>query len=302
MTNPDFEIMPIRIMDLIALTQMTHENMVGADRHFTRMVSTRAGYWLSYLTMPFIFFFSGKGYKAVVNQSMVGCAYLNLRNRSGYVFNVGVRRNHRRQGIGYALMEHVETVAYQHSRRWMALQVDDGNEPAQNLYANLGYRPYHPNYFAGEAVDLRSQEEIDEVEIEHLTRYRGSRMFAQYLELERSAGDSWASEIIDECMPGAPGDGTYWRCLSGSKEIGCLRASHAADILKVHLVLKPENWDDGNAAKLTQNVHDFIQQSPALIEIHLGCSLHHEEAGSRMKDLGFHSQARPRILMLKRLA
>jgi N-acetylglutamate synthase-like GNAT family acetyltransferase len=280
---------------------MTHENMVGADRQFTQLISSRSGYLISFLALPIIFFFSGTGYKAVVDQSMVGCAYLSLRRQSGFAFNVGVRLPHRRLGLGYALMEHIERVAKNRRRRWMALQVDNGNHPAQSLYARLGYSPYHPNYYVGEANNLRRSREQDTVQIEHLSQYYGSRLFSQYIEIERSAGDGWASEIIPECIPQSPVSGSYWRCLSGKNVIGCLRIDRKSDKLKLYLALNPDYWGDDKILELVVMALETAQESPAQVEIHLGSSLHHDKAGLLLNGLGFDTRAQSRILMLKRL-
>ncbi len=301
MSGSDYDIKTIKVTDLPALTRMTHENMVGADRQFTQMISSRSGYLISFLAMPIILFFSGTGYKAVVDQSMVGCAYLSLRKKSGLVFNVSVRLPHRRLGIGHALMEHIESVAKSRNRRWMALQVDDGNQPAQSLYAGLGYSPYHPNYYIGESNDLRWSREKDAVQIEHLTQYYGSRLFSHYIETERSAGDSWASEVIAECIPQTAVRGSYWRCFLGKNVMGCLRMNRKSDNLKIYLALNPIYWGDDAISELVAMALETVQESPAQVEIHLGSSLHHDKAGPLMKGLGFDTRAQSRILMLKRL-
>jgi GNAT superfamily N-acetyltransferase len=301
MSGSDYDIRTIKVTDLLTLTRMTHENMVGADRQFTQLISSRTGYLMSFLAMPIIFLFSGTGYKAVVDQSMVGCAYLSLRKRSGYAFNVGVLLPHRRLGIGYALMEHIESVAKNRNRRWMALQVDNGNQPAQSLYARLGYSPYHPNYYVGEANNLRWSREQDTVQIEYLTQSYGSRLFSKYIEIERSTGDGWASEIVAECVPRSPASGSYWQCLSGKDVVGCLRIDRKSDILKLYLALNPVYWGDDKILELVVMALETAQESPAQVEIHLGSSLHYDRAGPLMKGLGFDTRAQSRILMLKRL-
>ena len=96
--------------------------------------------------MPVYLALAGKGYKVVRDRQTIGCAFLHFRHVSAYVFNVSVNRPYRRQGIGRLLMAHLESVARQNGHLWLALQVDDGNKPAQQLYKELGYQTYHPHF------------------------------------------------------------------------------------------------------------------------------------------------------------
>jgi ribosomal protein S18 acetylase RimI-like enzyme len=62
-------------------------------------------------------------------------------DRHAYIFLLYVSPNHRRQGIGQALMRHAENWARSRGDRQMGLQVFQQNQPALALYEKLGYAP-----------------------------------------------------------------------------------------------------------------------------------------------------------------
>lgn len=62
-------------------------------------------------------------------------------DRHAHIFLVYVEPEHRRQGIGTALIRHAEAWAKQRGDRQIALQVFVENQPALNLYHKLGYEP-----------------------------------------------------------------------------------------------------------------------------------------------------------------
>ncbi|MBC1280621.1 GNAT family N-acetyltransferase [Nostoc sp. UCD121] len=61
-------------------------------------------------------------------------------NRHAHIFILYVVPEHRRQGIGTALMRYVENWAIQRGDRQIGLQVFQSNKPALNLYNQLGYQ------------------------------------------------------------------------------------------------------------------------------------------------------------------
>lgn len=61
-------------------------------------------------------------------------------NRHAHIFILYVVPEHRRQGIGSALMRYVENWAIQRGDRQIGLQVFESNKPALNLYNQLGYQ------------------------------------------------------------------------------------------------------------------------------------------------------------------
>ncbi|MEH2249134.1 GNAT family N-acetyltransferase [Nostoc sp.] len=61
-------------------------------------------------------------------------------NRHAHIFILYVVPEHRRRGIGRALMRYVENWAIQRGDRQIGLQVFQSNKPALNLYNQLGYQ------------------------------------------------------------------------------------------------------------------------------------------------------------------
>ncbi len=61
-------------------------------------------------------------------------------NRHAHIFLLYVLPEYRRRGIGTALMKYVENWAIQRGDRQLGLQVFQSNQPALNLYHQLGYQ------------------------------------------------------------------------------------------------------------------------------------------------------------------
>lgn len=71
----------------------------------------------------------------------VGNALDQVRgDRHAHIFLLYVVPEHRRRGIGKALMRYVEDWAIGRGDRQIGLQVFDSNQPALNLYSQLGYQ------------------------------------------------------------------------------------------------------------------------------------------------------------------
>lgn len=62
-------------------------------------------------------------------------------DRHAHIFLLYVMPEHRRRGIGTALMRHAEDWAASRGDRQISLQVFQNNQPALNLYRRLGYQP-----------------------------------------------------------------------------------------------------------------------------------------------------------------
>lgn len=72
----------------------------------------------------------------------LGSAIDQIRgDRHAHVFLLYVALDHRRRGIGTALINHAEDWAKARGDRQIGLQVFQSNQPALNLYAKLGYTP-----------------------------------------------------------------------------------------------------------------------------------------------------------------
>jgi ribosomal protein S18 acetylase RimI-like enzyme len=78
--------------------------------------------------------------------SPVGCVWVGnvidqvSGDRHAHIFLLYVVPEHRRRGIGKALMRYVENWAMARGDRQIGLQVFQSNQPALNLYNQLGYQ------------------------------------------------------------------------------------------------------------------------------------------------------------------
>ncbi len=78
--------------------------------------------------------------------SPIACLWLGTAidqiqgDRNTYIFLLYVSPTHRRQGIGFSLMQLAEAWAKERGDRQIGLQVFQQNQPALNLYEKLGYQ------------------------------------------------------------------------------------------------------------------------------------------------------------------
>ena len=78
--------------------------------------------------------------------SSIACLWLGTAidqsqgDRHAHIFLLYVAPEHRRKGIGSALMRHAETWARKRGDRQIGLQVFESNQPALALYRGLGFR------------------------------------------------------------------------------------------------------------------------------------------------------------------
>jgi ribosomal protein S18 acetylase RimI-like enzyme len=79
-------------------------------------------------------------------QSCVGCLWMGVAvdqlsgDRCAHIFLLYVVPEHRRRGIGSALMTHAEAFAHERGDRQVGLQVFTANQAALSLYERLGYQ------------------------------------------------------------------------------------------------------------------------------------------------------------------
>ncbi|MEO0455639.1 MAG: GNAT family N-acetyltransferase [Cyanobacteria bacterium P01_A01_bin.114] len=77
----------------------------------------------------------------------VGCLWLgsaidqSTGQRQAYVFLVYIAPEHRRRGLGTALMQYGQSWAQRQGYQQVGLQVFERNQSALNLYQKLGYQP-----------------------------------------------------------------------------------------------------------------------------------------------------------------
>jgi ribosomal protein S18 acetylase RimI-like enzyme len=63
-----------------------------------------------------------------------------LRPGDAFIYSVVVDESWRSRGIGQAMMERIEQIAFEHGARATLLRVLSNNTPARRLYERLGYR------------------------------------------------------------------------------------------------------------------------------------------------------------------
>lgn len=287
---------------MLAVTRMTFDNMIGVDRYFTRMVRNPLGRWFTYWTLPLYLRFSGQGFKALVNGHLAGCAFLHVRQHSGYIFNVSVNRSFRRQGVGRQLMTHLEHQIRARNRGWAALQVDEGNEPAERLYQQLGYWPYHPHFLRREMRPPINETTEDGITIERLRRRPGHSLYSRYLNIERRHGDFWAASVVDEYDAWPEASGDYWRCMLSRREIGCARIIDRSNGPLIRLALNPDYWGQVATGRLVKELLDTLPSGQTYVDLFMESSGHHRAATPILEGLGFRERSRSRLLMLKPLA
>lgn len=88
----------VQLKDMWTLTRMAFTNMTGVDQQFTRMAQHPVWRLAGYVALPFYFWTAGRGYKALADGQIVGCAFVHFLADSAVVFNVNVNRAYRRRG------------------------------------------------------------------------------------------------------------------------------------------------------------------------------------------------------------
>jgi len=279
---------------------MAYKNMYGADRVFTELVANPLSRWASYVYMPFYFMVAGRGYKSVVENQIAGCAYLHLRNNSGFIFNVNVNRSYRRQGIANQLMNHLEEITTSGGKSWTALQVDNANIPARNLYRKLGYKPYNPSIFRWEETSPIKFEGENGFELDRLSPYRGSHLFNQFraAEIQR---DGLTVLDVDDYDDDRGIASYYWRCLYHNNVVGCASKSGSESRPFFRIVLDEEYWGHSLVTGLIGSLFSELKRLPSRVDVAFGSSAHSAEGESILEDLNFTKRTKSRLLMFKSL-
>jgi GNAT superfamily N-acetyltransferase len=296
----DIAIQPARLLDLAAITGMAYRNMPGHDRQFTEMVSHRLGRWMGRIFMPVYLATSGWGYKALVNGRLAGCGYLQLRSASGYVFNVSVNEAYRRRGVASRLMDHLAAETARHGRRWLALQVDENNQGARQLYQRLGYIHYHTDYLRYEGPPFNSPDLPLRTAVEPLGRqYRAH--YQAYADLEREQGDGWAAAVVTaDYATGPPAGGGHWRCLVNGREAGYGWIGGPEERATLILLLDPRWWGKPETVGFIQGLLATRGElRPLRLDLYVGSSEHQTAVKHLLFPLGFRPLAQARLLMLK---
>ena len=296
------KVVPIQVTDLGTITRLVFANMTGVDQQFTAMTRHRFARLYNYLSIPFYLLTSGAGFKIERDEQIAAFAYLSLRPRSGYIYNVVVDHPFRRLGLGQTLMRHLEQEIRRQGRHWAVLQVDEGNTPARNLYQMLGYKPYHPHFWHWQHSRWFTQTTVPGAELTH-SWGRGRVLYHHFASLERDRGDAWAATLVgDEYPLPRPEQGQEWCCLWHGQEIGYAWADSSPQGNVLVLLLEPRWWGKREPTlTFIQLLLEKIGGQRGVIDLHLGSSEHHTAAATLLTPLGFIIHTQPRILMLKRL-
>lgn len=296
------QIEAIRPWDVLAITRLVYANMIGVDADFTELTRTPLRRALSYFFVPLYLLTAGHGFKARRGGAIAGCGYYHLRSLSGFVFNVSVAENHRRQGVATRLMSHLEQQTHEAGRRWVALHVDRDNFPAQRLYQQLGYQPYHP-YFLSTPGTAPARRAGNPPSFAPLPRREGSARFRALLLREREAGDSQVAAVVQaDYGTSIPSGGRFWSVQDAGREVGVLWLGDTS-LRQAMLALEPAYWDRADTReRVYEGLLGMDGGWPGEVELYLGSSTHFEATLAHWRELGFVARRRPRILMIKALA
>lgn len=122
--------------------QRTYQDM-SPNRDFAHLAKTVEQYFSSETPLWWVDFLKqgDEQRTSPVACLWVGNAIDQIRgDRHAHIFLLYVVPEHRRRGVGTALMRYVENWAIQRGDRQIGLQVFQSNQPAFNLYDQLGYQ------------------------------------------------------------------------------------------------------------------------------------------------------------------
>ncbi len=78
-------------------------------------------------------------YAAVENGRVIGYIGMSAVIDEGYIFNVAVDAEHRRRGVGTALITELVNYAKKNGFSFLTLEVRESNRDAVSLYSQLGF-------------------------------------------------------------------------------------------------------------------------------------------------------------------
>ena len=78
-------------------------------------------------------------YAAVENGRVIGYIGMSAVIDEGYIFNVAVDAEHRRRGVGTALITELVNYAKNNGFSFLTLEVRESNRDAVSLYSQLGF-------------------------------------------------------------------------------------------------------------------------------------------------------------------
>ena len=124
---------------LVKFMDLTYQELFPQQQDFSHLAATVEGYFSHQTPLWWV---QSSGEQSAVK---VGCLWLGNAvdqvrgDRHAHVFLLYILPEHRRLGLGSALMRHAEEWAKARGDRQIGLQVFQSNQPALNLYQHLGY-------------------------------------------------------------------------------------------------------------------------------------------------------------------
>ncbi|RRI06321.1 ribosomal-protein-alanine N-acetyltransferase [Mesorhizobium tamadayense] len=135
----DYALEPLTVADSAAVAELHREDFVRpwTDGEFSALLEQDTVF--GYAARE-----TGQGAKPPV-----GFVLARLAAGEGEILTVAVARAHRRQGLGWQLMDAVLRELHAQRAEALFLEVDETNQPAIALYRRLGFRQVgqRPNYY-----------------------------------------------------------------------------------------------------------------------------------------------------------
>ncbi len=128
---------PVEIASLLKFLQITYQELYPDQQNYQHLQLTVDRYLSTETPLWFV---------TTSSSAKIACLWLGIAIdqvngvRHPNIFLIYVDPNHRRQGIGRALMGHAESWARERGYTQMGLQVFTTNQPAIDLYQQLGYQ------------------------------------------------------------------------------------------------------------------------------------------------------------------
>ncbi|MEC4986691.1 MAG: GNAT family N-acetyltransferase [Oscillatoria sp. PMC 1068.18] len=127
---------------LVKFMQITYQEIFPAVNDFAHLADTVRRYFSPETPLWFV----EANLKTKQPLTPVGCLWMGngidqiLGSRYTHIFLLYVAPEHRRKGIGSALMNQAQIWAKKRGDRQIGLHVFQENQPALNLYTRLGYQ------------------------------------------------------------------------------------------------------------------------------------------------------------------
>ena len=254
--------------------------------------------WLNCALLPLALPFVRHGFRAARQGRIAGCAYVDWRRCSGYVFNVAVDGQFRRQGVATALMRFLEGEARRRGCGWLGLYVDWENVAARRLYQEEGYHA-HAAQILRRSDPTRLPEPVGAVDLQSLSYRQGRRLMEAYRKGELRAEGEWAGEVVGRDYPASlPAGSRFRHVYFQGVAVGVACSHHTRrERTTIQLWLDPAWW--GEQDVVLGVIHAL---SPGRrVEVDVSSEEHLQALQRVLLPLGFAPVFRSRLLMLKKV-